>query len=147
MAHVRKQIRDAFETALTRDVSLVNRRVFGTRVFPLDGSKLPCVAVYSTSEGSGLQTMGVKTLRRDASIVVEAYIRVSGSFDDDADALAVQIEESIAADTTLGGVAKDAIPSSTETDVSGDAETPIGVARLTYSVVYVTTIGDVETAR
>ena len=147
MAHVRKQIRDTVATALTRDVSLVQRRVFPTRVFPLDGGKLPCVSVYTLSEGSELQTMGVKTLRREASVVAEAYIRVTGSFDDDADALAVQIEESIASDTTLGGIAKDAILVSTEIEFSGDAEAPIGVARLTYSVVYVTTIGDVETAR
>lgn len=147
MAHIRKQIRDALVTSLSSGVSLVSGRVFGTRVFPLDGGKLPCVAVYTLAEGSGLQTMGVKTLRRDASVVVEAYIRITGSFDDDADAIAVQIEETVAADTTIGGLAKDAILTSTEIEFSGDAEAPIGVARLTYSVVYVTTIGDVETAR
>lgn len=147
MAHIRKQIRDGLVTSLTSDVTLVSGRVYGTRVFPLDGGKLPCVAVYTLAEASGLQTMGVKTLRRDASIVVEAYIRMTGTFDDDADALAVQIEESIASDTTIGGIAKDAILTSTEIDFSGDADTPIGVARLTYSVVYVSTIGDVETAR
>lgn len=147
MTHVRKQIRDYFETTLTSDVTLVSGRVFGTRVFPFDGTKLPCIAVYATSETSDLMTMGSKTLMRDASVVVEAYIRVSGTFDDDADALAVQVEEAIAADTTLGGVAKDAILTSTEIDFSGDAEMPIGVARLTYSVDYVTSIGDVETAR
>lgn len=147
MAHVRKQIRDAFVTALTSGVSLATGGVFGTRIFPLDGGSLPCVAVYTANESSALGTMGLKTMGRDASVVVEAYIRVSGSFDDDADALAVQIEESIAADTTLGGIAKDSVLSSTEIDFSGDADTPIGVAKLTYSVMYVTSIGDVETAR
>jgi hypothetical protein len=35
---------------------------------------------------------------------------------------------------------------STEIDFSGEAETPIGVARLTYDVRYVTAIDNVETA-
>ena len=147
MAHVRKQIRDDIVSTLSAGATLATGGVFGTRVFPLDGARLPCIAVYTSSEASSLMTMGAKTLTRQASIVVEAYIRVSETFDDDADAIAVQVEESIAADTTIGGFAKDAVLTGSEIEFSGDADTPIGVARLTYSVMYVTSIGDVETAR
>lgn len=147
MAHVRKQIRDDIVSTLTSGATLATGGVFGTRVFPLDGTRLPCIAVYTSSETSALMAMGAKTLSREASVVVEVYIRISETFDDDADAIAVQVEESIAADTTLGGAAKDAVLTSTEIEFSGDADTPIGVARLTYSVMYVTSIGDVEAAR
>jgi len=147
MAHIRKQIREAFAVALKRDATLVKRKVYSTRVFPLDGDKLPCIAVYTMSESSELMTIGVKTLRREASVVVEIYIRITGTFDDDADAIAAQVEASIAQDTTLGGIAKDSILSSTEIEFSGTAEAPIGVARLTYSVMYVTNTQDAETAR
>jgi hypothetical protein len=61
--------------------------------------------------------------------------------------LAVQVEESIAADFQLNGLAKDAVLVSTEIDFSGESEQPVGVARLTFSVRYVTSIEDVETAR
>lgn len=147
MAHVRKQIRDALAAKLTSDVALVRRNVFSTRVFPLDGGKLPCISVYTSSEGSELLTMGAKTLRRGVSVVVEAYIRATGVFDDDADAIAVQVEAAVASDTTLGGVAKDTVLTSTEIEFSGDAEQPIGVARLTFDVLYVTSIDDASQAR
>ena len=147
MSHVRKKIRDYFASTLSSGVPLVSRRVFPTRIFPLDGDKLPCIAVYAVSETSGLQTMGLKTLMRDVSVSVEAYIKARNTFDDDVDAIAVQIEQAIAADTTLGGVAKDAILASTEIEFSPEAERPVGVARLTFTVRYVTSIEDASTAR
>jgi len=147
MSHIREQIRKSFAASLASDVTRVSGKVYPTRVFPLDGDKLPCIAVYTMSESSELMTMGAKTLRREASVVVEIYIRITGTFDDDADAIAAQVEASIAQDTTLGGIAKDSILSSTEIEFSGSAEAPIGVARLTYSVMYVTNTQDAETAR
>jgi hypothetical protein len=84
---------------------------------------------------------------RELSLSVEVYVRVNERFDDDIDALCVQIEEALAADYTLNGLVKDTILSSTEIDFDGEAEKPVGVARLTYTIRYVTTIGDVETAR
>jgi len=80
------------------------------------------------------------------SVFVDCYVSVRDTFDDDVDAIAVQVEEAIAADFTVNGLAKTAILQSTEIDFSGEAETPIGVARLTYDVRYVTAIDDVETA-
>ena len=147
MAHIRKQIRDRLETILTSGVTLAQRRVFGSRIYPLTAPQLPAIAVYTASESSGLQTMGVRTLMRDLSVSGDAYVRVNDKFDDDIDALCVQIEETIAADYTLNGLVKDTILTSTEIDFDGEAEKPVGVARLTYTIRYVTTIGDVETAR
>ena len=84
---------------------------------------------------------------RALSVTVDAYVRVTDKFDDDVDALCVQIEEAIANDFTVNGLAKDAVLTSTEIDFSGDAEQPVGVARLTFVVRYVTAINDVETAK
>ena len=147
MAHVRKQIRDRVESILGTGVTLASGRVYASRIYPLTGPQLPAVAVYTASEASGLQTMGTRTLARDISLNVDAYVRVSDTFDDDIDALCVQIEETIAGDYNLNGLVKDTILTSTEIDFDGDAEKPVGVARLTYSIRYVTTIGNVETAR
>jgi len=147
MAHVRKQIRDRVEIILKTGVTLAQQRVYASRIYPLTGPQLPAVAVYTPSEGSGLQTMGTRTLARDISLNVDAYVRVTDTFDDDIDALCVQIEETIAADYNLNGLVKDTILTSTEIDFDGEAEKPVGVARLTYTIRYVTTIGDVETAR
>jgi hypothetical protein len=53
----------------------------------------------------------------------------------------------MAGDFTVNGLAKDAILTSSEIDFSGDTEQPIGVARLTYTVRYVTANSDAEAAK
>lgn len=147
MAHVRKQIRDRIGTLLSSGVTLVSGRVYTSRVYPLTEAKLPAVTIYSGSEASGLMAMGLTTLDRNLTINVDAYVKVTDTFDDDVDALAVQIEEAIAADFRLNGLVKHIVLSGTEIDFSGEAEQPVGVARLTFEARYVTTIGEVETAR
>lgn len=147
MAHVRKQIRDRVETILGSGVTLVSGRVYASRVYPLTEANIPAVTVYAGSESSDLRTMGGKTLSRTLSLNVDAYVRITDTFDDDIDALAAQIEETIAADYTLNGLVKDAVLTGTEIDFDGEAERPVGVARLTYTIQYVTTIGDVELAK
>ena len=84
---------------------------------------------------------------RTVSVNVDIYENATASLDDNLDALAVQVEESIAADFQLNGLAKDAVLVSTEIDFSGESEQPVGVARLTFNVRYVTSVEDVETAR
>ena len=147
MAHIRKQIRDRVQSVLASGASLAQRRVYASRVYPLTESQLPAIAVYSASESSDLQTMGLRTLMRELSLSVEVYVRVNEKFDDDIDALCVQIEEAIEADYPLNGLVKDTLLSGTAIDFDGEAEKPVGVARLTYTIRYVTSIGDVETAR
>ena len=147
MSHVRQQIRDRFATLLTSGVSLVSSRVYSSRVYPLTQANLPALTIYTGSESSGLQTMGVKTLSRTASIMVDAYVRSTANVDDTIDSICVQVEEAIASDYTLNGIAKNTVLISTDIDFSGEAEQPVGIARLTFSVLYVTSINDVETAR
>ena len=149
MAHVRKSIRDRFVTKLTTGAPLVQRRVYGSRVYPITSDNLPAITVYTGSESSGLHnmSMGEPDLLRSLSINVDAYVRITETFDDDLDALCVQIEEAIAGDFYVNGLAKDAVLTSTEIDFSSDAEQPIGVARLTFVVRYITALNDVETAK
>lgn len=147
MAHVRKQIRDRFEALLSAGATLATGGVYASRVYPLTEAKLPALTIYAGSETSGLETMGAKTLARDLSLIVDAYVRVTDTFDDAIDALCVQVEEAIAADYSLNGLAKNTVLTSTEIDFDGEAERPVGVARMTFTIRYVTSIGDVETAR
>ena len=147
MAHVRQQIRERIVSVLTTNVTLVSNRVYGSRVYSFSEADLPAITVYAGSETSGLQTVGLKTSQRIVSIQVDAYVRATSDFDDDVDAIAVQIEEAIANDFTVNGLAKTAVLSSTEMNFSGEAEQPIGSARLTFDVRYDTAINDVETAR
>lgn len=147
MAHVRKQIRDRIASVLSSNVSLVKRRVYATRVYPLTEDNLPAITVYAGSEVSSRLNMGLNDLNRSLSIDVDIYVRVTKSFDDDVDKIAVQVEEAIANDFTVNGLAKEAVLTGTDIQFSGDAEQPVGVAKLTFTVRYVTALTDVEAAR
>lgn len=147
MSHVRKQIRDKFISLLSNGASLVSTRVYGSRVYPLTEAKLPAITVYAGGETSALQTMGQKTLTRTLSVNVDVYAKATATLDDDIDAICVQVEHAIANQYTLNGLSKNTVLSSTDIDFSGDTEQPVGVARLTFDVLYHTDIDDAETAK
>lgn len=147
MAHVRKQIRDRMASTISTGATLVSSRVYTTRVYPLTDANLPAITVYTGSEVSNRLNMGLNDLNRSLTVDVDIYVRATSTFDDDVDAIAVQIEEAIAGDFTVNGLAKEAVLTGTEIQFSGDAEQPVGVAKLTYSVRYVTALNDVETAK
>ena len=147
MAHVRKQIRDKVAALLSANVSLVKRRVYTTRVHPLNDSNLPAISVYTGSESSNRLQAGVTDMIRELSLEIDCYVRETSSFDDDVDAIAVQVEEAMAGNFTLDGLAKFVVLTSTQIQFDGDADQILGVAKLTYSVEYVTPIDDVETAK
>ena len=85
-------------------------------------------------------------MSREMDVQIDIVVRATDTFDDDVDAIAVQVEESIGADIRLGGLVKDIVLTATQIEYDGDAERPIGVASLTFSTRYVTSIEDVETA-
>jgi hypothetical protein len=147
MAHVRKQIRDRMASTISTGATLVSSRVYTTRVYPLTDANLPAITVYTGSEVSSRLNMGLNDLNRILTVDVDIYVRATSTFDDDVDAIAVQVEEAIAGDFTVNGLAKEAVLAGTDIQFSGDAEQPIGIAKLTYSVRYITALNDVETAK
>lgn len=151
MPHVRSQIRDKFVTILKAGVPLVTRRVYGTRVYPLTQAKLPAITVTASAEESELMTMGAtmgaRSLERTVDIAVSIYENATASLDSTIDAIAVQVEEAIGADYTLGGIARHSVLTSTSIDFSGESEQPVGIATLTFAVQYITSFTDVETAK
>jgi hypothetical protein len=151
MSHVRTQIRNKFVDLLKAGAPLVSNRVYATRVYPLTQAKLPAITVTASSEESSLMTMGstmgAKSLDRSVDIQVSIYENATASLDSTVDAIAVQVEEAIGADFTLAGIAKHSVLTSTSIDFSGETEQPVGIATLTFSVRYVTSFTDVETAK
>ena len=147
MAHVRKQIRDKVASILKSNVGLVKRRVYTTRVHPLNDTNLPAISVYTGSETSQRMNLGVTDVIRQLALEIDVYVRETSKFDDDVDAIAVQVEEAMADNFTLDGLAKFVVLTSTQIQFDGDADQILGVAKLTYSVEYVTPIDDVETAK
>ena len=147
MAHVRQQIRDRVATLVT-GLPTTGANVYKMRRYALDDSKLPAICVYTTDETSGLITIGSRTLRRVINVMVEVFIKgTSTTVSDTLDGICVSAEEAIAADFSLNGLAKSCVLTGTEIDINVEGERSVASAQLVYSVEYVTSITDVETAR
>lgn len=146
MSHVRQQIRDDIVTTLT-GLATTGSNVFRSRIFPLEETNLPALCVYTKSETSEYDTIGLpRSVNRVLDVAVEAYVKGVSNYDNTLDTIAVEMEEAIAADITLGGLAKDAQITAFEADFAGDGEQPVAVGRFTVTVEYRTVENDVETA-
>lgn len=146
MAHVRKQIRDAVKTALT-GLTTTGSNVFQSRVFPFESGKLPALLIYTKSETTEFDTITLpRGTMRILEINVEAYCQGTANYDNTLDTIAVEVEEAIAADVTLGGLTKDLQTVGFEADFSGDGEQTVAIGRFTISATYRTLENDVETA-
>lgn len=136
MKHARTQIRNAV-TTLLKDNTTAGNNVYEARVYPLNDPKLPALLIYTKQETVGEQSMSrPRTQQRELFVTVEAYVKARGNVDEDTDNLAMEIEQLIAADPTLGGLVKDTALDTTETQFSDDGEKPVAVVILTFSVLY-----------
>jgi hypothetical protein len=136
MKHARTQIRNAV-TALLKGNTTAGNNVYEARVYPINDPKLPALLVYTKQETVGEQSMSrPRTQQRELFVTVEAYVKARGNVDEAADTLAMEIEQLIAIDPTLGGLVKDTALDTTETQFSDEGEKPIAVAILAFSVLY-----------
>lgn len=136
MKHARTQIRKCI-TTLLKGNTIAGNNVYEARVYPLNDPKLPALLIYTKQETVGEQSMSrPRTQQRELFVTVEAYVKARGNVDEDTDNLAMEIEQLIAADPTLGGLVKDTALDTTETQFSDDGEKPVAVAILTFSVLY-----------
>ena len=128
--HVRQQIREKFGTTLT-GLTTTGSRVYESRVYPLE--TVPALVIYTKSETSEPIVIGTdRVMSRELSVVVEGYAKASSDFDDTIDTISKEVEEAIAADRTLGGLAKDTYIESTEITFNAEGEKPMGYVSLTF---------------
>lgn len=150
MSHVRQQIRDAVVDAVML-LNTTHRSVYKTRVYPMDRASLPGLCVYTSSESIEPSTIGglksVSAYLRTLVVNVEAYAKATTDLDNVLDSIAVEVETAMANNSTLNGLVEDVILTSTEIDImGGDSEQPVGVLRLSYDIIYRTTLADPSAA-
>lgn len=134
--HIRQQIREKFGTTLT-GLTTTGSNVYESRVYPLENASLPALIIYTKSETSEPIVIGTQRLMsRELSVVVEGYAKATSNFDDTIDTISKEVEEAIAADRTLDGLAKDCYLESTEIEFNGEGEKPLGYVSLTFLTNY-----------
>lgn len=149
MTHVRKQIRDQAETVLT-GLTTTTTHVYASRVHPFfnDGAQLPGICLYTASEeveNSDEDTLShVQT--RSVLLVVEGYAAATSALDDTLDKISAEVETALMADQFLNGLSHGIDLVGTDIEMTGDAETPVGVIVMIYRVYYLTDEGAPETA-
>lgn len=134
--HPRRLIREAVAKQLRFKTAAVER-VFETREVPWKRAELPGIAVYALEESSEPDNLQ-GDLRRSLTLAVLAVVLLTEDVDDAVDAIALEIENAMAADTTAGGTASSVVLSSTAIDVVDEQGRMVGVARLTFDVRYYT---------
>jgi len=147
MSHVRTQIRNAVATAVT-GLASTGSNVFKGRYHSLQNGKIPALCVYTTGESAEVDVMGTSARgsMRELDVAIEAYAKVTTVVEDTLDGIAVNVEEAIAADTTLSGVCKDIMYTGFDLDADADAEQTVAVMRMNFTVRYRVAENDVETA-
>ena len=144
--HVRKQIRDAVVTTVT-GLTTTTTNVFASRVYRVEDSKLPALLVYTNEEESEVLSMSrPQKIHRTVAVVVEGIAKATTALDDTLDTIAKEIETAIAADPTVGGLAKETVLTDIGVELTGDAQQPTGSIRLSFAVRYVTLETDPTTA-
>ena len=134
--HVRQQIRERVGTVLT-GLTTTGSNVYQSRVYPLSASNLPGLLIYTLSETSEPDVMGVQQgVERLLTLAVEGYAKATANLDDTLDTVCKEVETAIAGDTKLNNLARNAFLTSTEIQLNGDGEQPIGVATMTFEVNY-----------
>ncbi|WP_299393277.1 hypothetical protein [Pelagibius sp.] len=145
--HMRKQIRDAAVAALT-GLPTTGSNVFPSRVREIPVERLPALAVYTLNEESERDAMGppgTAPLARVVELAVAAVAEEAAGLDDRLDQICAEVE-GVLGGTTFSGLVKGTVLEGTEVTIEGDKRQPLGVARMTLSVLYRTPEGDPTTA-
>jgi hypothetical protein len=143
MTHPRATIRQTFQAALTGTSgarpTTAGDRVYASRTVPLFPNMLPAILVFTPADerDPAAPQDGDGWCRHILTVVAEAATVVENA-DDQADTLAAEIEAVVNANPNLGGAVESIRWVQTDTEMSGDGEEPIVVARSEFEAVYYT---------
>ena len=145
MAHPRKTIREKIVTLLTTGVTLASGRVYDSRTQPVLTAPFVIVRTIldepQADEFIGLSTPDYMRLLTVQVECVETERPSSGTLAGDADDLARQVEETLADEITLGGLALSCLLAGTTLEESTEVDPPAYLVSLTYLVQYSDTLG------
>ena len=142
-AHFRKTIRDRVATQLA-GLTTTGANVFSGRVSSLKDSEMPALVVVPRAEDASFDAHGASgTVMRRVLIDVFAHALGNDGLYDDLDQICGEVEAAMFSDGgTLNGLAFQIDPPSTGFDISGEGDSRIGTARMTFPVQYRTPESD-----
>lgn len=135
--HLRRQIREAVAGQIT-GLTTTGGRVFQSRVYPAQTTELPCLLVYTRSETAEPLTVHPdREIERVLQLEIVAVAKANADLDDTLDQVCKEVEIALAMPVAaLNGKAKSIRLTSTEIELTGEAEKPTGTATMSYEVDY-----------
>lgn len=138
MTHARTIIRNTIVSLLKNNSALkraASDRIYESKVYPID--TVPSIMVYTPNEQVIDYTIGFpRTQTRQLNLIVEIFAKANANLDQTTDSLALEVEDILSKDPTLGGMVKDLSLHSSETILSSEGDKPIAVTTLTYHLTY-----------
>lgn len=135
--HLRRQIRDRIAATTVSGLTTTSTRVFQSPFFPLQTESIPGLIVSAMDEDSSAETLGAaREIQRVMNLSIEGYVALSATVLDTLDLIAKEVEEAMAGDRTINGLATESTLNSTEIRMEPESHIPVGVIRLNYSVEY-----------
>jgi hypothetical protein len=141
--HIRQQVRAA-AAALLAGLSTTGSRVFSSQYYALAAGDLPCLLVYTPEEDSSQPPPRCHPgeLRRVITLNVEGVVTGTGNLADALDQIALEVEEKMATDFTLGSTCKGLQLTRTAlTTRAADSPKPVGSVVMVWEVVATTIEG------
>lgn len=144
MAHVRKQIRDAVVTALT-GLPITGTSVYAGRAYPIPAAPSLVVMTWPDDPLDVQEESEAGCIRAHA-LTIEVHGHFSNGDDDNLDQIAVEVEEAIYADTTLGGLVQYIEPGVQDAGRDADGQKMAGVVIMQWRAIYLAAEGSPEVA-
>ena len=133
--HLHKQIRDALKTALT-GLTTTASRVYANRLQPMQDAQLPGLRIYLDDEDAERLTVHSPAMQeRTLALVVEGCATAASGLDDTLDQISKEVETALAAGITISARNLEVFYTGMRFD-DEQLEKPIGVKRMTFSVVF-----------
>lgn len=135
--HLRRQIREGVATAVT-GLTTTGTRVRQSRVYPLEDADLPALLVVSTGDTAQATSFPLpRMMERRLRLQVIAVAKAVANLDDTLDLICKEVEIALAMPVAaLAGLCKSITLVSTDIEMEGTAEKPVGQAAMTYEVYY-----------
>ncbi len=138
MSHARTIIRNTIVSLFKNNSVLkkaVEGRIYESKIYPID--TVPAIMVYTPNEQVIDYTISSpRTQTRQLNVIIEIFAKANATPDQTGDGLALEIEDILGSDPSLGGMVKDLSLHSSETILSGEGDKPIAVTILTYHLSY-----------
>jgi len=135
--HVIEQVKQAVVSALSSMITVPQARVFFDRVYALEQEDLPCVLVSLGDETAAAASYG-SGLSYDREIAVDVMVCVAHNtlFDKNANEIQKEVEQAMAADSTLGNLVTNVRYSGRNKSANGDGDVKFISLSMSYHASY-----------